>query len=128
MSTTPALCASLTGSRRLFTWCPRSSRADPGEKKRTVTVESIVDEEGGVRMPSVSRANVGSPYAASALDAVKQWRFRPPLHQAATLVLCGRKFNFVPAVSGGCSGLARNRIPTRGGPDQPAFHWIGRVF
>ncbi len=67
-----------------------------GEKKRTVVVDFYIDEEGKVRMPSVSRADVGSACAASAVDAVKQWRFEPPLYQGRpTLVFVRQEFNFV---------------------------------
>jgi TonB family protein len=66
------------------------------EMKRTVAVDFYIDEEGRVRMPSVPRADVGTACAASALDAVRQWRFEPPLYQGRpALVLVRQKFNFV---------------------------------
>jgi TonB family protein len=75
---------------------PVSPGLSRGEKKRTVAVEFYIDEEGRVRMPSVSRADVGTPHAACALDAVRQWRFEPPLYQGRpTLVLVRQEFNFV---------------------------------
>jgi TonB family protein len=67
-----------------------------GEQKRAVTVDFYVDEEGRVRMPSVSRADIGTACAACALDAVKQWRFEPPLYQGRpTLISVRQEFNFV---------------------------------
>jgi TonB family protein len=67
-----------------------------GEQKRTVAVDFYIDEEGRVRMPSVSRADVGTPCAACALDAVKQWRFEPPLYRGRpTLISARQEFNFV---------------------------------
>jgi TonB family protein len=67
-----------------------------GEQKRTVTVDFYVDEEGRVRMPSVSRADIGTACAACALDAVKQWRFEPPLYRGRpTLISVRQEFNFV---------------------------------
>lgn len=67
-----------------------------GEQKRTVAVDFYVDEEGRVRMPSVSRADISSACAACALDAVKQWRFDPPLYRGLpTLVSVRQQFNFV---------------------------------
>jgi TonB family protein len=67
-----------------------------GEKNRTVSVDLYIDEEGRVRMPSVSRADVGTECAACALDAVKQWRFEPPLYRGRpTLAYVRQKFNFV---------------------------------
>jgi TonB family protein len=75
---------------------PVSPALSGGEKKRTVAVEFYIDEEGRVRLPTVTRADVGSPCAASALDAVKQWRFEPPLYRGRpTLVFVRQEFNFV---------------------------------
>jgi TonB family protein len=68
----------------------------PGEQKHVVVVNFYIDEEGRVRMPSVSRADVGTSCAASALDALKQWRFEPPLFRGRpTLVSARQVFNFV---------------------------------
>jgi TonB family protein len=67
-----------------------------GEHQRTVEVDFYIDEEGRVRMPSVSRSDIGTACAASALDAVRQWRFEPPLYQGRpTLVAVRQDFNFV---------------------------------
>jgi TonB family protein len=75
---------------------PVSPAPVAGESKRTVTVDFYIDEEGQVRMPSVSRAEVGTDYAACALDAVRQWRFEPPLFRGRpTLAFVQQKFNFV---------------------------------
>jgi TonB family protein len=75
---------------------PVSPGLSPGEKKRTVVVEFYIDEEGRVRLPSVSRADAGTSYAACALDAVKQWRFESPLYRGRpTLALVRQEFNFV---------------------------------
>jgi TonB family protein len=75
---------------------PVSPALNSGEKIRTVAVDFYIDEEGRVRLPSVSRADVGTACAASALDAVKQWRFEPPLYQGRpTLVIVRQEFDFV---------------------------------
>jgi TonB family protein len=65
--------------------------------KQTVNVEFYIDEQGQVRLPAVSRDEAGSVYAASALDAVRQWRFAPPTVKGRpVLVLATQQFNFVP--------------------------------
>jgi TonB family protein len=75
---------------------PVNPTLNNGEKKRTVAVDFYIDEEGRVRLPSVSRADVGTACAASAVDAVKQWRFEPPLYRGRpTLVSVRQEFNFV---------------------------------
>jgi TonB family protein len=75
---------------------PASPALDGGEKKRTVAVDFYIDEEGRVRMPSVPRADVGTAYAACALDAVRQWRFEPPLYRGRpALAFVRQEFNFV---------------------------------
>jgi hypothetical protein len=75
---------------------PASPSLASGEKSRTVVVDLYIDEEGRVCMPSVSRADVGTAWAAFALDAVKQWRFEPPLYRGRpTLALVRQNFNFV---------------------------------
>jgi TonB family protein len=75
---------------------PVSPALGSGENKRIVAVEFYIDEEGRVRMPTVSRADVDSPFAASALDAVRQWRFEPPLYRGQpTLALVRQQFSFV---------------------------------
>jgi TonB family protein len=75
---------------------PVSPALVPGVKRHTVAVDFYIDEKGMVRMPSVARADVGTAWAASALDAVRQWRFEPPLYRGRpTLVLVRQEFNFV---------------------------------
>lgn len=68
-----------------------------GEGKHTVSVEFYIDEGGRVRLPSVTRAEAGSVYAASALAAVRQWRFDPPtIKGQPVLVHVTQEFKFVP--------------------------------
>jgi TonB family protein len=75
---------------------PVSPAVGPNEKKRTVNVDFYIDEEGRVRLPSVKREEGGDAYAASALDAVRQWRFEPPLHKGQPVTVVARQqFNFV---------------------------------
>src|ERR1700694_5296778 len=67
------------------------------QTKHAVTVEFYIDQEGRVRVRSVAREEAGTVYAASALKAVRQWRFEPPLYQGrAVLVRARQVFNFVP--------------------------------
>ncbi len=76
---------------------PASPAADPKERQHTVTVDFYIDESGHVRLPSVMREEVGDAYAASALDAVRQWRFEPPMRKGRPVVVLARQqFNFVP--------------------------------
>jgi len=77
---------------------PLSPASDPANRaSHTVTVDFFIDEQGRVRLPSVSRAEVGSQYAASALAAVRQWRFDPPLVKGRpVVVLVSQLFKFVP--------------------------------
>ena len=75
---------------------PASPSLPAGEKNRTVPVDFYIDEEGRVRLPSVARSDVGTAWAACALDAVKQWRFEPPLYRGRpTLAFVRQEFNFV---------------------------------
>jgi TonB family protein len=75
---------------------PLSPSPVSGEKKHTVAVDFYIDEKGEVRMPSVPRADVDTPWAACALDAVRQWRFEPPLYRGQpALVFVRQQFNFV---------------------------------
>lgn len=65
--------------------------------KHTVAVEFYIDQEGRVRLPAVARTEAGSVYAASALAAVRQWRFdSPTVKGRPVLVLVTQEFNFVP--------------------------------
>jgi TonB family protein len=77
---------------------PVSPAPDPANRaKHTITVEFYIDEQGQVRLPAVTRSEVGSQYAASALTAVRQWRFDPPMVKGRpVLVLVSQEFNFVP--------------------------------
>lgn len=75
---------------------PIAPPLDPKQEKRTVTVEFYIDEVGRVRLPSVTRADAGDLYAATAMAAVKQWRFEPPLYRGRpVLVLVKQTFTFV---------------------------------
>jgi TonB family protein len=75
---------------------PVSPTLTGDEKKRTVAVDFYIDEEGQVRMPCVARSDVGTACAASAVDAVKQWRFEPPLYRGRpALAVVRQEFNFV---------------------------------
>jgi TonB family protein len=76
---------------------PVSPALAPGKDKLSVTVEFYIDEEGRVRLPSVSRTDAGTVYAAAALAAVRQWRFEPPLLRGRpVLVLVRQEFKFLP--------------------------------
>lgn len=67
----------------------------PGEA-RVVTVEFYIDQEGKVRVPSVSREQANDRLAAEAVAAVEQWRFEPPLRKGQpVLVLAQQEFRFV---------------------------------
>lgn len=72
----------------------------PGPAARaqhSVTVEFYIDEQGHVRLPSVAREDAASVYAASALAAVRQWQFDPPLFKGhPVLVLAHQEFKFMP--------------------------------
>jgi TonB family protein len=69
----------------------------PDAKARhSVAVEFFIDEEGRVRLPAVSRDDAGSAYAASALAAVRKWRFDPPTVKGRpVLVLATQQFKFL---------------------------------
>lgn len=65
--------------------------------KRSVTVGFYIDEEGKVRLPSVSREAADDYLAAAAVKAVEQWRFEPPLRKGLpVLVYVEQDFNFTP--------------------------------
>ena len=67
----------------------------PGTE-RIVTVEFYIDQEGKVRVPSVSREKAGDRLAAVAVSAVEQWLFEPPLCKGRpVLVLAQQEFRFV---------------------------------
>ena len=76
---------------------PTAPPLSPGESKRMVVVDFYIDEEGRVRLPAVKRVEANDVYAASAMAAVKQWRFEPPLCKGRpVLVHTQQPFNFVP--------------------------------
>lgn len=67
----------------------------PGEV-RVVTVEFYIDQEGKVRVPSVSREQADDRLAAVAVAAVEQWRFESPMRKGRpVLVLAQQDFRFV---------------------------------
>jgi TonB family protein len=69
----------------------------------SVTVDFYVDETGAVRMPTVG-ANDHPWLAASAFNAVREWRFTPPTRDGKpVLVRCQQIFNFAPPQSGSVS-------------------------
>lgn len=64
-----------------------------------VSVKFYIDEEGNVRMPSVSREQIeeNEELAAIAVGAVSQWKFDPPLQKGRpVLVRAEQVFNFNP--------------------------------
>ncbi len=62
----------------------------------TVTVDFYIDETGAVRMPSVSTAQ-NPLLAAAAANAVREWKFSPPLHKGRpVLAHCQQLFKFEP--------------------------------
>jgi len=70
---------------------------DPKIGKKTVVVDFYIDEEGSVRMPAVRRAEANDDFAASAMAAVRQWKFEPPTVEGrAVMVHAQQEFNFVP--------------------------------
>ena len=63
--------------------------------RRDVTVDFYVDEEGKVRVPTVSRDDADDACAAAAVAAVEQWSFEPPLRKGQpALVLLKQEFSF----------------------------------
>lgn len=65
-------------------------------RRGAVTVEFFIDEKGRVRFPRV--LNQADDYlGAAALDAVRQWRFAPPLRKGRpVLARVSQVFNFEP--------------------------------
>ena len=62
-----------------------------------VTVDFYIDETGAVRMPSVLTLPEYPLLAASAVTAVREWRFAPPLCQGRpVLVHCQQVLTFEP--------------------------------
>jgi TonB family protein len=65
-----------------------------------VTVEFYIDEQGRARMPSVNRQTIeaNEELAATAVMAVEQWRFEPPLlNGKPVLTLAEQDFSFKPS-------------------------------
>ena len=65
-----------------------------------VSVDFYIDEEGHVRMPSVSLATneANENLAAIAVTTVGQWEFEPPMSGGRPVVLLARQdFDFRPA-------------------------------
>ncbi len=75
---------------------PVSPPVTTKDGKRSVIVEFYISEDGRVRLPAVKRNEADDIYAASAMAAVKQWRFEPPLRKGhPVLVIAKQQFNFV---------------------------------
>jgi len=65
-------------------------------EQRVVKVEFYIDQEGNVRVPSVSREQVDDLLAAAAVESVEKWHFEPPMRKGnAVLVLAQQDFRFV---------------------------------
>ncbi len=56
-------------------------------KKHSVIVGFYIDEEGKVRLPSVSRESADDFFAAASVKAVEQWRFEPPLRKGLPVLV-----------------------------------------
>jgi TonB family protein len=56
-------------------------------KKHSVVVGFYIDEEGRVRLPSVSREAADDLFAAVSVKAVEQWRFEPPLRKGMPVLV-----------------------------------------
>ncbi len=68
-----------------------------GAGKRTIVVDFYIDQEGRVRLPAVKRVEADDVYAASAMSAVKKWRFEAPVMGGKpVLVHTQQRFDFVP--------------------------------
>ncbi|HWA24609.1 MAG TPA: TonB family protein [Lacunisphaera sp.] len=68
----------------------------------TVAVEFYIDEAGLARMPAVDRTSADDRFAAAAVRAVEQWRFKPPLRKGrAVLVRAQQVFTFEPRTESG---------------------------
>ncbi len=73
--------------------------AKPPTDVVAITVQFFIDEKGHVRMPSVTRdtAATNDLLAASAVAAVSQWEFEPPMsHGRPVLVEVRQEFKFKP--------------------------------
>lgn len=74
---------------------------DPAKQREvtTITVYFFIDTEGRVRLPAVDRAagEEFDVFAASAVDAVSQWQFEPPLYKGNPVLVSARQeFRFNP--------------------------------
>jgi TonB family protein len=75
---------------RVSTITPRSSVAGQ------VAVSYVIDTEGRVRVPTVTNAP-NDQVALAVVEAVKQWRFKPSMHEGVpVLVEDRRSFTFAP--------------------------------
>ncbi len=108
-----------------------------------VSVDFYIDEQGHVRIPSVSKETneANQELAAIAVTTVAQWEFEPPLSRGKpVLVLARQDFDFKPAEpaksqdpaqSGGTTGASDSRIgqprATRGAEESP-FGPLGLPF
>lgn len=76
---------------------PLSPDLDKSGEIHQVTVEFYIDQEGRVRLPAVNKQYVSDEYALSAMSAVRQWRFEPPLVKGRpVLVIARQQFDFLP--------------------------------
>ncbi|KAF0093031.1 MAG: TonB family protein [Puniceicoccaceae bacterium 5H] len=72
-----------------------SGDADAGAGDAVVSF--YIDEEGKVRMPVVTELNCDLNLAASAYDAVRQWRFEPPTVKGKPMIVrAEQRFVFKP--------------------------------
>ncbi|HTL66683.1 MAG TPA: TonB family protein [Lacunisphaera sp.] len=76
---------------------PVAPPLDPRDGKRSIVVDFYIDQDGRVRMPAVKRAEANDLYAASAMAAVRLWKFEPPtVDGRPVLVHAQQQFDFVP--------------------------------
>lgn len=71
-------------------------------RSAVVTVFFYIDEQGRVRLPAVDRTEgqANDAFAASAIGAVSQWQFEPPLSRGKPVLVAARQeFNFKPAAA-----------------------------
>jgi TonB family protein len=63
----------------------------------TVTVEFYIDESGEVRLPVVLDQTAGD-FGGAAMEAVRQWKFEPPVKDETPVVALARqRFSFAPS-------------------------------